>query len=115
MHPRLNAGQGDGCAGLPAPQESYKAQFSCTAPPGAGHKSPGAVVCNLKLTPCPLVTMHMGTTDHRKRKSQAMPRALMLLVGKGWEHSDELMACVLCRLLPSTLLLVSPSFLDFIS
>lgn len=39
----------------------------------------------------------------------------MLLVGKGWGHKDELMAWVLHQLLPSTLLLASPSFLDFIS
>lgn len=67
------------------PRKATRPQFSCTAPPGEGHKSPGAVVCNLKLTPSPLVTMHMGTTDHRKWKSQAMPHALMLPVGKGWD------------------------------
>lgn len=59
-HQTLNARWSDGCVGLPAPQESYKAQLTYMALFGVGHKNPGAVVCNLKLTPCPLVTMHIG-------------------------------------------------------
>lgn len=116
-HWTLNAEQSDGCAGLPAPQESYEAQFTCTAPLRVGHKNPGAVVCNLELTPCPLVTTHMRMTDHRRRENQAMPHALMLPVGNRWERSDELMAWVLLQLglLPSILLLVSSSSHDFIS
>lgn len=44
--------------GLPAPQESYKAQSRWGGP-----QNPGAVP---KITLRPLVSTHTGMTDHRK-------------------------------------------------